>query len=79
MKNNQIFWFAICSEDFGTNWRWAWGDPDSFHKDWSVFGPQMVSKWISGDGQTFYILYSNFPNGPYKFNLQKATFKVAAY
>jgi hypothetical protein len=50
---------------------------ESFHKNWSVFGPQMVSKWISSDGKTFYLLFSNFPDGPYKFNLQKVTLTVS--
>jgi len=46
---------------------------DSFHSNWSVFGPQIVPKWISSDGKTFYLLFSNFPRGPYKFNLQKVS------
>jgi hypothetical protein len=50
---------------------------DFFHKNWSVFGPQVVPKWISSDGKTFYVLFSNFPKGPYKFNLQKVTLKVS--
>ena len=50
---------------------------NSFHKTWSVFGPQMVPKWINSDGKTFYLLFSNFPNGPYKFNLQKVVLKTA--
>jgi len=49
---------------------------NSFHSNWSVFGPQMVPKWISSDGKTFYILYSNFPKGPYKFNFQKVTLTI---
>ena len=50
---------------------------NAFHTNWSVFGPQMVPKWISNDGKTFYLLYSNFPNGPYKMNIQKVTLKVS--
>jgi len=50
---------------------------DSFHKSWSVFGPQIVPKWISNDGKIFYLLYSNFPNGPYKFNLQKVILTIS--
>jgi hypothetical protein len=50
---------------------------NSFHPHWSVFGPQMVPKWISNDGKTFWLLYSNFPNGPYKFNLQKVTLTLS--
>lgn len=50
---------------------------DSFHSNWSVFGPQIVPKWISSDGKTFYLLYSNFPKGPYKFNLQKVSLSLS--
>jgi hypothetical protein len=44
---------------------------------WSTFCPQMVSKWISLDGKSFWLLYSCFPNGPYKFNVQKVTLTIS--
>jgi hypothetical protein len=50
---------------------------NSFHKSWNAFGPQMVPKWISSDGKTFYLLFSNFPEGPYKFNLQKVILETS--
>jgi hypothetical protein len=50
---------------------------NSFHEKWNVFGPQIVPKWISSDGKIFYLLYSNFPKGPYKCNLQKITLTLS--
>jgi hypothetical protein len=44
---------------------------------WGTFCPQVVPKWISPDGKTFWLLYSCWPNGPYKFNLQKVTLEVS--
>jgi hypothetical protein len=41
------------------------------------FQPRIPGKWISNDGKSFYLLYSCFPEGPYKFNLQKCTTEVA--
>ena len=44
-----------------------WSDPQT------RFQPHIPSKWISADGKSFYLLYSAYPRGPYKFNLQKCT------
>jgi hypothetical protein len=44
---------------------------DHFQPNMNVFAPQMVAKWISADGMSFYLLYSSQPVGPYRFNLQK--------
>ena len=45
-----------------------------YKKDWGApenrFSPHIPSKWISEDGQSFYLLYSCIPNGPYQFNIQ---------
>jgi hypothetical protein len=46
-------------------------DDDHFQPKMNVFAPQMVSKWISADGRSFYLLYSSQPAGPYRFNVQK--------
>lgn len=45
----------------------GWGYPEN------RFQPQIPSKWISADGLSFYIQYSCYPNGPYQFNIQRAT------
>jgi hypothetical protein len=51
---------------------------NAFLPDWNVWGPQMVSKWIKpDDGTLFYMAYSCFDKGPYKFNYQKVTLKTA--
>lgn len=39
------------------------------------FQPRIPSQWISEDGKVFYLLYSCFPKGPYRFNLQKCTLR----
>ncbi|WP_430909565.1 hypothetical protein [Maribacter sp. 2-571] len=48
-----------------------------YEKDWGSpenrFSPHIPSKWISGEGTSFYLLYSCIPNGPYRFNIQKCT------
>ncbi len=35
------------------------------------FQPRIPAKWVSQDGKSFYLLYSCFPKGPYKFNVEK--------
>ena len=40
------------------------------------FQPRVPSKWIDKDGKGFYLLYSCFPKGPYKFNLQKCVVEL---
>ena len=49
-----------------------------FQPDWGVFAPQIVPAWISEDGKTCWLLYSCYPQGPYKFNLQRLTLTTAA-
>jgi hypothetical protein len=49
---------------------------DHFQTTMNVFAPQMVSKWISTDGKSFYLLYSSDQPGPYRFNLQKVNLQV---
>ncbi len=39
------------------------------------FQPRIPAKWISQDGKSIYLLYSCFPKGPYKFNVQRCTLK----
>ena len=41
------------------------------------FKPLIPSKWISDDGMSFYLLYSCFPKGPYKFNVQKCNLEIS--
>ena len=51
-----------------------------YKKDWGApenrFSPHIPPKWISGDGQSFYLLYSCIPNGPYRFNIQQCTMEL---
>jgi hypothetical protein len=49
---------------------------DSFQPQWGVFAPQIVPAWISDDGRSCWLLYSCWPKGPYKFNLQRIRFEV---
>ena len=51
-----------------------WND---YFSPWGTFCPQMLPKWISSDGKTFWLLYSCWPNGPYKFNLQKVSMTLS--
>jgi len=44
-----------------------WGAPEN------RFQPQIPAKWIESDGLSFYLQYSCFPNGPYRFNAQRAS------
>lgn len=46
-----------------------WGEPEN------RFAPHIPTNWISEDVQTFYLLYSCIPNGPYQFNLQRCTLR----
>lgn len=48
---------------------------DNFHTG-IVFAPQMLSKWIAADGKSFYLLFSSYQSGPYRFNIQKITLHV---
>lgn len=48
----------------------GWGDEEN------RFQPRIPSQWISGDGKTFFLLYSCFPKGPYKFNLERCTIQT---
>jgi len=50
---------------------------DGWGGDENRFQPRIPSKWISEDGKTFYILYSCFPKGPYRFNIQRCTIQEA--
>ena len=47
-----------------------WGAPEN------RFSPHIPAKWISENGQSFYLLYSCIPNGPYRFNIQHCTVSV---
>lgn len=48
-----------------------------FQPQWGVFSPQIVPAWISEDGKTCWLLYSCWPKGPYKFNLQRVVLTTA--
>ncbi|GAC1391792.1 MAG: hypothetical protein NVSMB38_13280 [Ktedonobacteraceae bacterium] len=48
---------------------------DKFHPN-IVFAPQMVSKWIAADGKSFYLLFSSYQSGSYRFNIQKIVLTV---
>jgi hypothetical protein len=37
------------------------------------FQPRIPANWIGEDGKSFYLLYSCFPKGPYRFNVQRCT------
>lgn len=52
-----------------------WND---YYSPYGTFCPQVLPKWMSPDGKSFWLLYSCWPNGPYKFNLQKVTLTVAS-
>lgn len=41
--------------------------------DENRFQPRIPAKWLSPDGRSFYLLYSCFPKGPYKFNVQRCS------
>jgi sugar phosphate isomerase/epimerase len=58
-------------------WRTVYWD-DRFHPDSGVFAPQIVPTWISEDGKTCWLLYSCYPKGPYKFNLQRLALTTTA-
>ena len=49
----------------------GWGEEEN------PFQPRIPSKWISDDGMSFYLLYSCFPKGPYKFNVQKCSLEIS--
>jgi hypothetical protein len=49
---------------------------ESFQPQWGVFAPQIVPAWISDDGKSCWLLYSCWPKGPYKFNLQRLVFST---
>ncbi len=45
--------------------------------DENRFQPRIPAKWISEDGKSFCLLYSCFPKGPYKFNVQRCALDLA--
>jgi hypothetical protein len=57
-------------------WRTVCRD-EHFQPQWGVFAPQIVPAWISDDGKTGWLLYSCWPKGPYKFNLQRLVLATA--
>jgi hypothetical protein len=40
------------------------------------FQQRIPMKWISDKGRSFFLLYSCFPKGPYKFNVQRCTIET---
>ena len=51
---------------------------DGFTPNETPFAPHMPGKWISADGKTFTLIYSCYPKGPYRFNIQKCTLTLKA-
>ncbi len=50
---------------------------DHWDKRDNRFAPHVPAEWISEDGQSFYLVYSCYPQGSYKLNALKVNLKLA--